>query len=261
MNENTMSLVSTFTRDSKLQGQSILQLQPAPAAPVAPDPWPFVWQTPGYNQAIELISVQTVNNVPQVMTISLGAIGSGEFTPVGGAPTPTEVVAILELGIGGIAYRVEMDFMNGVQFSVAANRLKLNALYRVLPGWPGAIPTPPPTYNAGAALGIGVVAHGRQPQRTLTHQGTVGVPALAIGALERWGIPPFSKSFKVVAIPNNSTLQIDPYNNFIPSADYALLAYPTVDLPLPNDSRNLLVTNTSIIANVTGYRIIFDLAL
>lgn len=250
-----------FVPGSKLQGNALVSLQVAPPAPTGGQPWPFVYNSNAYQFGVELVNVQMLQNVPRVITISLGMLSPMPTDDTGGGPWEGEVVAIIELGVGGLAYVTEIDFVQGVQFSVSASRLKLTAVYRCLPGsaWRG--PFPRPTANVGAAVSLGNIAHGRQPQRTLGKVTSGGPGALTPGAHEHWIVPTFAKSFRTTAVPNNSAMRFDILNlTTNPAEVFNTVAYPTVDFPLPSDARFITATNEAIV-NVNDYRMIFELAL
>ena len=208
-----------------------------------------------------LLSVETIGGLPQIMTVSLGCIADRPPSPAAGQPS-SEVVGLLELGVGGLVYTVEVDFVQGVQFSVSATHLRLMALHRGLPGSafvPGAVP-----FNAsvGAALSVGTIAHGRQPQRTIAKTQVAGVtPALAPATWEGWPIPNFAKSFRVEASPVAAAIGISVENFVFQVSQTNLVAYPSGDIPVPTDGKYLRVTNNSAINNIDEYRCIFDLAI
>jgi len=258
-----------FRGDSKLQGNADLILAPAPAlivTPAVPARFPMIRESQAtMAQAATLIDLATRDNQPHVVTASLG----GLVQPVEYQVGPfTEVVALLNLGIGGAAYYAEVDYVENMQFSLAVNRLQLLAVFRTVFG--GAIAPPPgqtiPPYSVGASVASDVVAHGRQPQRTLTHAGTVVAPALAVapgGGDGVWVIPPFAKSFRVVAQPENSQMMIYlatvALGNQI--AHYPVVAPALQDYPIPSTAHYVYVENTSLVNTVRSYSLIFELAL
>lgn len=258
-----------FKSDSKLQGNADLVLAPAPAlivTPGVPARFPMIRESQvTMAQAATLIDLATRDNQPHVVTASLG----GLVQPVEYQVGPfTEVVALLNLGIGGAAYYAEVDYAENVQFSLAVNRLQLLAVFRTVFG--GAIAPPPgttiPPYSVGASVASDVVAHGRQPQRTLTHAGTAPAPALPAGpaAIDAvWIIPPFAKSFRVVAEPDNSQLIVYlatvALGNVI--AQYPVVAPALQEYPIPSTAHYVYVENTSLVNTVRSYSLIFELAL
>jgi hypothetical protein len=260
-NEDDMNRpVNVFTPDSKLQGQGGLLLQAAPAGMTGfPPAWPFIRDTPAVGGAQTLLDLATADDKPHVVTLSVGLTGNQPISALGGH---TEVVALLNMGIGGVPIQAEVDVVQGFQWSAAISRLQVHFVYRTVPGGAG-LPFPIPSYNIGASVSSDVVAHGRQPQRTLAKGGTLGNPALVPGTDEHWIVPAFSKSFRVVANPSNAQLTISLFPvlaGITPSAQYPLVAYPSVDLPIPSDAYYIVVSNAGL-ANVLTYRMIFDLAL
>lgn len=258
-----------FHGDSKLQGNAQLNLSPAPNMiinPGVPARFPMVREDQAeMAQAVTLLDLATRDNQPHVVTLSLGNIVQPVEYQVGPF---TEVVGLMSLGIGGAAYYAEVDYCENVQFSLSVNRLQFQAVYRTVFG--GTIAPPPgltiPPYNVGASASSDVVAHGRQPQRTLTHAGTLVNPALPVapGGLDGvWIIPPFAKSFRVVALPENSQMMIylatASLGNQI--ARYPVVAPALQDYPVPSTAHYIYVENTSQANTVWAYSIIFDLAL
>ena len=256
-------MASIWTSDSKIFGQATLTLQPAPATPALLAPWPFVRDTPAMQGAQTLLDLQTADGQPHVATFSFGLTGQQPDvvvnSPIG------EVVAVINLGSGGIMLPVEVDVVQGIQYSLAVNRVQVHLVYRVVPN-SNAVPSPPLTYNVGASVASGVVAHGRQPQRTLSKGQDTGppvVPALVPNQADLWRIPAFAKSFKVTANPTNSSLLVGMSPVGLAggvTSIYNLLAYPSADLPIPSSAYTMTVVNTGI-ANVTAYALIFDLDL
>lgn len=248
---------SIFKPYSKLQGNATLQLQPAPAAPGAGLPWPEIMTTPARAGAQTLIDLATEDELPHVVTISMGNIGP-QVTWGGalGAGYEPEVVGIIDLGIGGIQIQVEVDFIQGTQFSIACSRLQLHAVFRCIPGGGAAVVAPIPTIQVGASVATGTMAHGRQPQRTLAS--TVN---LAAAAGEFFLLPQFAKSLRVAAIPNNITPTVGlTETSGVVCASYPITAFPSADLPVPGDARIVWYQNTSLIVD-TNRRLICELAL
>lgn len=245
-----------FRYDSKLQGVATLLLQQPPAAPAAGAPWPNVMETPARAGAQTLIDLATRDGQPHVVSVSLGNVGPQvSFNPMGPAYQP-EVVAILDIGVGvGFTVQVEVDFIQGLQFSLECSRLQLHAVYRELPG-AAPVAAPFPTIQVGASVASGTLAHGRQPQRTL---GSTNVMAPA--ALQLWMIPLFAKSLRVAALPNNITPTVslaDPAG--ANAVQYPIAAFPSADLPIPNGTVLVSYQNTSLINDIER-RLIFELAL
>lgn len=259
-----------FTSDSKLQGSANLNLAPAPnmvIMPGVPARFSLVKEEPAeMAQGATLLDIATRDNQPHVVTLSLGNIIVPEAYQIGPF---TEVVGLLNLGVGGVPYYVEVDYIEGTQFSLATNRLQFHAIFRTVFG--GTIAMPPgmtvPPYSVGASLSSDVVAHGRQPQRTLTHAGTIANPALGVAPNNfdgYWIIPAFAKSFKVVAVPQTSQLLIHFTSLALGSGDivrYPIAAPAAADYPIPSTAQYIIVENTSVAANVQAYSIIFELAL
>lgn len=248
--------ISIFKQGSKLQGNGQLQLQPAPAAPALGQPWPDIMNTPAGLNAQTFIDLETVDNMPHVVTVSMGYIGPQPGVIVGAGGNYPEIVAILDIGIGGIMIRAEVDFVNGFSFSLACSRLQVHAVHRLLPGSALAPPVPPPTVNVGISVSTGTVAHGRQPQRTLA-----SLVDLAPNANELFSVPPFAKSLRVASLPNNITpTEIVLNVNGLGIENFPIAGFPSADLPLGNDARLINHVNSSLI-NETDRRLIFELAL
>ena len=256
-------MAGIWTNESKLFGQGVLALQAAPAAPVGVGvPWPFVKDTPAMQGSQTFLDLATADNRPHVVTLSFALVGQ---RPI---PTPLnpgdEVVALINMGVGGLATYAEVDVTQGTQLSLAINRMQVAFVYRSIPN-SVAVPVPAPTYTVGASAATGIIAHGRQPQRTYTKgYFNAANPALLLGgAADWWVVPPFAKSFKIVAIPNNSQINliIGAIGAAFPGvARYNFVAYPSVDLPIPSGSYLIGLANVGV-ADVETYSLIFDLAL
>ena len=248
---------SIFKEGAKFQGNAQLVLQPAaaPTAGVWNNIWPHVMDTPARASAQTLIDISTKDGEPHVVTLSLGFVGRA---PVGELVNPAvEVVGVLDVGIGGLSFQAEVDFVQGTQFSLAASRLQLHAIYWRVYGNPVvAIGAPVPTVQVGASLSTGVIAHGRQPQRTLTRRN-----GPAAGNNDAWFIPTFAKSLRVVCVPANLQLYEQFWSNAFQLTDYQTVAYPSADLPIPNGSDTFVVANPNLQGRPDHYSLIWELAL
>jgi len=209
--------------------------------------------------ATTLLDVGTVGQVPRMMTVSWGVIGPRWQNAVG--IQAGEVVAALEIGIGGLMFTTDVDMILGQTFSFAASHLKLTARYVSPAGIP--LPAPPssgpPQVKVGASVTEGVIAHGRQPQRTL------GDSVLLLpGAAGRiWEIPTFAKSFRVVVFPVNANADVEVFDNAgNPLAIYSVVSFPSEDLPLPNGATNVVFVNPPLSGvNIDMHRLVFELGL
>lgn len=239
---------SIFRPDSKLQGNATLILQPGPVV-AAGVLWPRVMETPARAGAQTLIDLQTASGAPHIVSVSLGSVGPLPTATFDAAALRPEVVAILEIGIGGVSFEVEVDFVQGTQFSFACSRLQLHAVYRLIPGSAATpIAAPVPTVQVGASISTGTVSHGRQPQRTLASTGAM-LPA----ANEAFYIPAFTKSCRVTGLPANITPTIFTLGRGGIGAllqMYAVAANPSDDLPIANDAIYIMYQNTSLINSV-----------
>jgi len=255
-----------FSADSKLQGQAQLSLAPAPALipiPGFPVPrLPFIRESVAtMNMGATLIDLATKDNKPHVVTLSFGKTIT---TPLVAAGPFTEVVAVINMGIGGTAYYAEVDVVEGLEFSLAVNRMQVTVVYCV-PYGGGAVPVPAPTVNVGVSVSSDVIAHGRQPQRTIIQAGTIAAPAIAPGPLTNgvlFIIPSFSKAFKAVAVPlasqYNITLATVTGANAV--GGYAVVAPATQEYPIPSGAYWAVAQNAGLAA-IVNYALIFDLAL
>lgn len=166
-----------------------------------------------------------------------------------------ELVAIISWGGGGVASLAQVDFVNGQVFNFVSSYVRVDVVQWPIPF--AALGTVSARASAFAAPGLSPRA--TRPQRTIGYDGVLA-PAGTNAAF----IPRFSKSFRMVAVPAASALRVylanDPVGpNII--ADYAVVAFPSGDLLIPNDTRPgtwLNVVNTGG-ANVTAWRAIFDL--
>jgi hypothetical protein len=253
---------SVFTQDSMLQGSDTLTLTrgPVPAGGGGAGvltTFPDVDLSQGGKG---LINVATRGSVPQVVTVSMARLG-GIPPMILGNPL-AEVVAVLEIGIGGLLFTAEIDFVDGVQFSLAVSSLRISGIYRTLPGDATAFLVGPlPEVRVGASVALGAIAHGRAPQRTLT-----SVTGLAVnigGTGEIWTVPRFAKAFRVTARPaasSISTLFLGTTGGGGPTAT-TTIAFPSAEMPVPSDAYSIFVQNTGLAALSPGYSLIFDLAL
>jgi hypothetical protein len=221
-----------FKPESKLQGHENLVMDAPPLA---------------------LLDVETVGNVPQLISISMG--NSGILNQTLGAIPASEVVAILELGLGGGLFTAEIDMIRGQQLSLVASRLRVNMQFRRING-AAALPVPAPTWEVGASVAQGVIAHGLPPQRTM---GTEN--ALAAGVGVAWPIPAFATRFKVSALPDNSQLNITVLRvGAAAIQNTPVVAYPTAWIMLPSDAWAVQINNAGLVP-VTGHRVVFELSI
>lgn len=223
---------SIFKPESRMQGHENLTMDAPPQA---------------------LIDVETVGNVPQLISLSMG--NAGLLNQVLGAIPASEVVAILELGLGGGLFTAEIDMIRGQQISLVASRLRVNMQFRRING-AAALPVPAPTWEVGASVAQGVIAHGLPPQRTL---GTENDLAPGVGVA--WPIPAFAKRFKVSALPDNAQLNVTVLRvGAAAIQNTPVVAYPTAWIMLPSDAWAVQINNAGLAA-VTGHRVVFELSL
>lgn len=200
-----------------------------------------------------LLDVATKDGVPRLLTISFGNDSIINAPAVGTSPD-SEIVAYLDVGLGGLNFIVELDMIRGQQFSFAASRVKLSARYQRMPG-AGAVPVPAPIWKVGAAIAHGVVAHGMQPQRTY---GNTGVLAAGVGV--SWPVPPFASAFLVMANPNTVVIRANLQDPFAATiASFTVAASPSPEWPLTSDTWAVQVFNAGAAA-FAGHRIVYKLS-
>jgi hypothetical protein len=231
-NESMCPAPSIFKTGSKLQGQENLIMDgPVPT----------------------LIDVETVGNIPHLVTLSVGNAGNLEQT-IGLIPD-AEMVMLLEMGIGGAFYTAEVDMVRGQQISLVASTLRVNMRFNRIPGAAAIVGTPP-TWGVGASIAQGVIAHGQAPQRT---RATANALAANVGVA--WPVPPFSKSFVVSALPNTANLDIRVVRQGGATIEsFPTVAYPTARMPIASDAWAVTIFNSGL-NPVTEHRVIFDLSL
>jgi hypothetical protein len=139
-----------FKRDAKLQGNAILSLTGGPPAPAAGQPWPDVMNVATERAGAQtLIDLETADGMPHVVTVTMGLVGP---LPTFGFDTFADMfdlVAILDIGIGGIMIQSEVDVLDGFSFSLACSRLQIHVAYRLFPGGLLVVPAPIPTIKVG----------------------------------------------------------------------------------------------------------------
>jgi len=243
-----------FESNAQIQGADDLQLIQGPAVLPVGGLWPDVNLQGGKT----LIDISFKDHAPRVITVTIGSLGT--YIGMWGLGMPRcEVVGVMEIGIGGMLFTAEIDFIEGVQFSLAVSKFKLSAVFRTIPGDPTPIPASTPQIKAGASAALGVVAHGRAPQRTLTSYNALDLP---IG--ESWNLPHFSKSFRVVLnspgfIPSLETVLIDAGG--AGSAEYVTVAPGGIfDYSIEGGAIGVQVADVGAVPTMI-YSLIFDLAL
>lgn len=225
-------MTSIFVPGSKLQGQANLIMD---------------------GPTETLLDVQTIHGVPHLVTLSMG--NAGLWTQALDAIPDAEMVATLEMGIGGSFYSADLDMVRGQQISLVASVLRVNMRFRRIPG-AAPIVGAAPTWNVGASIAQGTIAHGQPPQRTMATAN-----ALAAGFGVSWPIPPFSKSFVVSALPNNASLDIRVVRQGgTMTQSFPAFAFPTARMPLASDAWAVSIFNAGL-NPVTEHRVIFDLSL
>ena len=238
-----MAAGNIFFDDDKLQGSALLILD---------------------QPAVALVDVRTRDHKPHVITVSLGQMIAQPPAPIAvGVVDDQETVALLEIGVGGVPFLAEVDYVVGAQFSLVANTLRVSAVYRrnTLPGVaPGGTV---PSYNAGASVSSDAVAIGMPPQRTLGYHNFFA--KLASGATATYTIPKFAKYLTVMANPANAQMDITFLNNQgVGMATFPAVGFPTNKVRIPNGAVQVLVTNSSaapFAVSIPSYYLIFDLAL
>lgn len=237
---------SLFFPDDKLQGSADLAIQ---APPVIGQPGKAtLWPGPSNVGSAVLIDLRTKDHQPHVISVVLG---SRYVLPSGEGGENAEIVASLDIGVGGQAYTAEVDFVSGTMFSLVASSLRVSGYYRYLPGATPQINVP--TQGVAASVASGTVIGGT-PQRTLTDTTTI-IPGVA----HYFRVPRFAKSMRVLGSPNNAELEIRLYAG----TDYVTLpvvGFPSAVIPLPSFTQLVYFRNTSL-NNVNVVSLVFDLAL
>ena len=201
-----------------------------------------------------LIDATVLDGIPRVMTVALGF--SGPLPPTGSAPgvADADIVAVLSIGIGGNMYAAEVDFQNGLELTIAAAAMKVNAEYRTIPGTPFATASPGKV-TVAASLARGAVANAQPPQRTLG-QDNIITP----GTTVVYNVPTFAKSFRVMAqpVPNLEVAIVGGAN--IPSSLVNVVTSQSEEIEIPNGARQVWVKNNAIV-NCQLLRLVFALSL
>ena len=230
---------SIFTPDSKLQDSRAFVLN----------------QPPG-----TLVDAHTKGEVPRLISVNLATpIGELFVVPGGPPPSPAEVVALIDFGVGGTAYQMEVDYGVGVQFALLASRIKISPIFRTMPT--DVVLAGTGQYMLGASVGQGVIAPTRPPTRTLGYVWSVG--GLAPLADMNFTIPMFAKAVSVIAVANGGAAvaavrQVEMFNYIIVTTPVA--AFPSAAIPLSGDARSINILNAGAV-NIVNLRLIFELAL
>ena len=202
--------------------------------------------------AVSLIDVGMADHQPHILTLALATVG-GQM--VQGTSNPeAEIIGHLSLGIGGVNFPVDIDYMNGQMITVAAARVSLAAEFKQIAPLIGVATPPKP--NAAAAIAPGAIVTGRSPQRTL---GT-NVPILP-GAEVSYVVPAFAQSVVVDVRPETSQLQLFLVSLATYTDTYhTIVAFPGQEIPIPNGVASVAILNTGV-ASILRHRLIFKLAL
>jgi len=242
--EDTSSPASTsiFTADSKIQDSIGLTEGAAP---------------------VTLVEARCKDGAPHLISVNLATpIGEFPIQPGGPPPPPAESYAVIEFGVGGTAYQMEVDYGVGVQFAMVASRIKITAVFAKVPS-DVVVASSGTRLQLGASVGQGTVAPTQAPTRTLSYHWFGGGAGLAPGATRFFTAPMFAKSVIVTAfaaVPGAPVviLQVtDMYNN----VNYAvpLAAFPSVPIPLANNIRSIYVYNNGATA-IYNLQLIYQLA-
>lgn len=246
---------SVFDETAQISGNDTLSMAQGPAALPANLIWPDVDPQIGKT----LIDLSMRDRAPRVITVTLGQLGM--FVGSWGVPWPrAEVVGVMEIGIGGLLFRAEVDFVQGVQFSLAVSKFKFTAVFRTIPGETTAIPSPAPTVQVGASASIGSLAHGKSPQRTLARANwALGLP---IG--EFWNVPKFAKSMRATTYAPGFATALGTY--LLSTGGAGPCNYVTAspggifDYAIPNTAVGVQVVDVAAVPS-NEYSLIFDLAV
>lgn len=243
-----------FSETSQIQGSDFLTMVQGPAVLPATGIWPDV-ETQGGKTLLDL---STRDHAPRVITITLGA--SGTYIGSWGTPWPkAEIVGVMEIGVGGMLFTAEIDFIEGVQFSLAVSKFKLTAVFRTVAGDTTAIPPATPRIQVGASAAIGSLSSSKSPQRTLTRANW------AIGAAisEFWNLPHFAKTMRVNLrtpgfTPALNTTMLDTGGSA--AASYTTPAPGGGEYPIAGGTLGVQVRDVGALPT-SQYSLIFDLAL
>lgn len=166
-----------------------------------------------------------------------------------------DLKARVEWGGGGTQCSAIVDITNGSQVSVAANFVRVTAIYTAIDTPIGAVIS---TVRAGASLGYGTrPAFGIGPTFT---QFTASVAAAGFTVVL---VPPFASTVTLYAfdatVPSTITFLSDPaFLNPLGSVQIPASSVQTV--PIPNGMFALQVTNRDAV-NATRFTLVYGLAL
>ena len=205
-------------------------------------------------QSAVLIDAVSKDGLAHVYTIALGLIGN--IPPSSALAADAEVVGRFTVGIGDNFFTVDVDFQNGVEFSIAARSIRLEAIYQITPA--STLTASPGTYTVAANLAIGELAQGSPPQRTIVLGG------VAVGANQLVAIPTFAKSFQVLSFDGISwdgpvLWQIHIFGSSAIIQRLVTVVNQSEVFVLPNGSRQMYFFNAG--PTMAILRVLYELSL
>lgn len=173
-------------------------------------------------------------------------------------------IAVLEWGIGPVAFSAEIDWQQGTVVSLPASFVRVGLRVEDISGG-GPADELTITYNASLAYGTPISSRFASPVRKTKFVGTIAAAA----ATTFLKIPEWSNSFNIATVwwPTTPDLLVRVFNqsgveiaNYVYAAGTNLGFQSEQTFPLPNGAFALTIRNNAA-ADVTQTRLIFNLAL
>jgi hypothetical protein len=207
-----------------------------------------------WSKGLMLVDITSLSGKPEPVLITLRGPQLGEAVSDG-----AQLIAFMQWGVDGVSNFAMLDF--GQEFVVEAESVKIVAIQNMIFGaaFPPAAPQSP---HVGASAAPGHTGGSTPPHFTMCRNAV-----LAAGANTVTTIPPFARGVRVAATPNTSAMRLDFGPAGFVGAQYTVVAFPSDDLAVPGaldyggtDSPILVVNNVGV-AGITGWRLIYELAL
>lgn len=218
--------------------EAIVQPPPLPVIP-----WTVV---SGLNQSI----LQVTGDDRECKQLSVSLM----VEPIIGNP-PRDATAIVRWGAGGLqSPDVEIDFINGTVFSVAASFLRIQG--RIDTSFDGA--------GGRQGLKIGAfIGYGARPSSARAPQKTVKIAGVAAGGTADITIPTFARDLSILRLPSTFDFTVR-FLNTVGSLLAEAGVPPGAELearniPIPNDASTVRITSGGMVCS--SMRVIFGLAL
>lgn len=210
-----------------------------------------------FPNAVTLVNLEGDDEASEFVTVYLWSTRENKEV----TPNPSfrpYLVAMVEWGTAGFQHQAEVDFADGMSFSLSCSYLRVKVKLDET-AFVGVNPVPNESIRVGATCSYGTRPGALAPIRTLYMRNVL--PAALSTPVQ---IPPFTRTltllFNVYPVtPQHHLIMLDSQGNVVATRQINSVGVGTSDVPVPGDARSVQVFNRGG-ALATDFRVVCALA-